>query len=110
MGGLELYERHTRLTGVPMALMLALALAAPFAVTGVARRGAALLTVSALALLVFPILTSSYDWRYVVPILGPLSLAAALGADALRRRYRRGSRRARAVPRDPDRLDAVPAG
>ena len=88
MGGLESYERATRLTGIPMALLLLLALAAPFAVARERRPAAALLAAAAYALLVFPILTSSYDWRYVVPALPLLAGAAAAGAAGLAARTR----------------------
>ena len=49
-------------------------------------------------LLLFPIATTGYDYRYVIPALGPLFAAAALGGWGI---GGRGSRRARgaAIPR-----------
>jgi hypothetical protein len=89
------WERSTRITGLPMLLLLLLALGAPVLAAGRARRGAVLLAVSAVVVIVFPILVLSYDWRYVVAAFAPLTGAAAIGATALTARLlaRRDERR-----------------
>ena len=73
------YEKITRVQGPLMVIVLLLALAAPWITPFAARRLAALMAATAFALLVYPILTHAYDARFVVPALGPLSAAAALG-------------------------------
>jgi hypothetical protein len=79
ISGLEEYERATRLEGPVMALLLALALAAPFVTRGLERRGAVLLLATSAVLLLAPILASEYDYRFVIPAFGPLAATAALG-------------------------------
>jgi hypothetical protein len=79
IGPLHAWEEITRLDGALIAVLLLLALAAPWAARGEARSGARLLTLVALVLLLFPIATTGYDYRYVIPALGPLFGAAALG-------------------------------
>jgi hypothetical protein len=79
IGPLKEWERLTRLVGVPMAILLLLCLAAPWLAIGRRpRAGATLFTLTALVLLVWPILTAGYDYRYVIPAFGPLGAAAAL--------------------------------
>jgi hypothetical protein len=80
------YERHTRLKGPLMLLVLVLALLAPLAAPRGRRGPAAVLTVAALGLLIAPIAGFHYDWRFVIPSLGPLTAAAALCVDGLARR------------------------
>jgi hypothetical protein len=82
------YESATRLTGVPMAIMLLLGLAAPLAARPGLRVTAGLLLASALGLMVMPILTSAYSWRYMVPAIPLLAGAAALAVDGLVARRR----------------------
>ena len=77
------YEALTRVEGGWMLLLLALAAVAPLAVPRRARAGAYLLVLMAFALLWFPIVTKGYDFRFVMPTLGPLFGAAGL---VLRRR------------------------
>jgi dolichyl-phosphate-mannose-protein mannosyltransferase len=77
---LETYERRTRIQGPLMVVVLLLAAVAPWLAPRPARRGAALVAVTALALLLYPIATHAFDARFVVPALGPLLAAAALGA------------------------------
>ncbi|MGA2470794.1 MAG: hypothetical protein ABSG64_08910 [Solirubrobacteraceae bacterium] len=72
------WEQVTRLQGALMVILLLAMLAAPWAVRGEARSGARLLVVATLALLFFPILTTGYDYRYVIPALGPLFAVGAL--------------------------------
>lgn len=82
------YEALTRVEGGWMLLLLALAAVAPLAVPRRARAGAYLLVLMAFALLWFPIVTKGYDFRFVIPTLGPLFGAAALGAWGLAHRAR----------------------
>jgi hypothetical protein len=88
MEGLRRYEGATRLTGVPMVLLIALALAGPLAASGRRRRGAVLATAVGATLAVAPVLAHEYDWRYAVAALGPLALAAAFGAEGIADRVR----------------------
>jgi hypothetical protein len=71
-----------------MLLLLAFAAIAPFVVPRRVRAGAILLVLMAFALLWFPIVTKGYDFRFVIPALGPLFGAAVLGAWAVARRVR----------------------
>ena len=87
MGLAEFYENVTRFRSVIMAALLVLAAAAVFVVPRALRAPAALLVVSSYLLLVFPVLTSSYDSRYVTPVLPLLTAAAAVGAWGLLRRW-----------------------
>jgi hypothetical protein len=81
------YERHTRLQGPAMLIVLVLALAAPLAAPRGRRGPATVLAAAALGLLIAPIAGFHYDWRFVIPALGPLTAAAALSADGLGRRF-----------------------
>ena len=107
---LEDYERATRIDGAVMIVVLLLALAAPWAAPVRARRVAALMSATAFALLVYPIATHAYDARFVVPALGPLVAAAALGGWGLisLRRTWRAPRRS-AGPPPPGGSDRSPA-
>jgi hypothetical protein len=67
---------------------LTLAIPAPWIVRGQARAAARLFALVGFALLIFPLLTKGYDFRFVVPPLGPLSVAAALSGWALWSRFR----------------------
>jgi len=78
MQPLRNWERLTRFDGVWMVLLLALCLAAPWVVPGRARSGARLLAAITLALLLFPLFTKGYDYRFVIPALAPLFATAAL--------------------------------
>jgi hypothetical protein len=80
IGPLKEWEKLTRITGVWMALLLLLCLGSPWLVPRRARAGAILFGVVALVLLFFPILTKSYDYRFVIPAFGPLFAVGALAA------------------------------
>jgi hypothetical protein len=82
------YEVLTRVEGGWMLLLLVFAACAPFVVPRRARAGAWLLVLTAFALLWFPIVTKGYDFRFVIPALGPLFGAAVLGAWPIARRIR----------------------
>jgi hypothetical protein len=82
------WDRSTRIDGPIMATFLALALLAPILARGVARRAAWLFGVTALVLMFGPVFASEYDWRFVIPALGPLSATTAIGGWALFERAR----------------------
>jgi hypothetical protein len=89
VAALTKWERITRLVGVPMAILLVLCLAGPWLALGRrARAGTALFTLTTLVLLLWPILTAGYDYRYVIPAFGPLLAACALSAWGLAVRIR----------------------
>ena len=79
-------EQDTRLDGPLMVIVLLLALLAPFLASGGARRVAITLGLFTLVLLLVPILTVSYDYRYTVPAFGELTATAAIGGYELWRR------------------------
>jgi 4-amino-4-deoxy-L-arabinose transferase-like glycosyltransferase len=80
--GFFAYESVARLSDVRIALLLLLALLAPLLTAGVVRRGALMIFSSALLLIMFPILVNMYNYRYIVPILPLIAVAAALGLAA----------------------------
>ena len=83
LGGLEAYERATRLDGVPWLVLLLLGLCGPLALRGAERRAAAMAAAVAVVLTVTPIAIHAYDWRFQLVALGPLSIAAAFGLGAV---------------------------
>ncbi len=83
------YVRTFAAQGVPMAILLALAIVAPLLVAHGRRTMPTLLTLLALALLIVPVATQVYDARYAVGALGPLSVAAALTLHGARQRLAR---------------------
>jgi hypothetical protein len=95
IGPLKKWERLTRLDGPLIVVLLALCLAGPWLLSGTARRGMALFGATALALLFVPILTTGYDYRYVVPAFAPLAAACALAGWGLAARV--GAHRRRRI-------------
>jgi len=95
------WERLTRLQGPLMVVLLLLCLAAPWLAIRETRAGARLLTPIVVVLLLFPILSKGYDYRFVIPALGPLYASAALGGHGLYVRLARlrARRRAAGAPR-----------
>jgi 4-amino-4-deoxy-L-arabinose transferase-like glycosyltransferase len=83
------YERDTRIEGPLMALLLALALAAPILTSGRRRRSALFFLIATAVLLLGPIFLSEYDYRFTIPAFGPLAATAAIGASAAIGRTRR---------------------
>jgi hypothetical protein len=79
------YERHTRLGGAVMFLLLGAALAGPFVLRGRTRTAAVFLGLTALLSITVAIATNSYDARYACPTFGPLAASAALGGWGLAR-------------------------
>jgi hypothetical protein len=102
------YSRIAKLEGIPLLLVLLLAVSAPLAVGPGRRAMAALFAVTGLVLLIAPVATQVYDARYAIPALWPLVVAAAMAlprvarvpATAVRRLRREASLRAEASP-DP---------
>jgi len=88
IGPLLEWEKLTRVTGVWMALALALFLIGPWVLSGRARAGMILFALTALALLFFPIFTKGYDYRFTIQAFGPLVAAAALSLWGLQGRLR----------------------
>ena len=88
IGVLEEWERDTRIDGPVMAVLLLLALLAPVLARGPERAATGLFGVTALVLLVGPIAISEYDWRFVIPALGPLTATSAIGGWELWSRLR----------------------
>jgi hypothetical protein len=104
---LKTYDSHTHVAGVFMAVLIVLAAVAPLvAPRHGPRRRALLVTMFAFAVLLAPLATVDYDYRYVIPATGPLAAAAAVGAAGLWRRWvmpaarRRGADR-RLAPGEP---------
>jgi hypothetical protein len=87
------YERHTRLEGLPLVLLVLLALGGiPLARDG--RLAISLLAVGvAGAIMLGPLVYAQFDARYVVPGYGALAMAGALGAATLWERVARRVRR-----------------
>lgn len=88
IGALEEWEKLTRLSGVPMALLLCLVLASPWLAPAGLRAAAVLFGLVGLLLLFAPILTKSYDYRFVMPTLGPMFAVGAISAWGLWLRIR----------------------
>jgi hypothetical protein len=89
---LKRWERITRVDGVWMVILLLACLAGPWLVVGRARPGTALFAATSLALLFFPIFTTGYDYRYVIPAFGPLLATGALAGWGLLVRVRAARR------------------
>jgi hypothetical protein len=87
------WEAMTRVVNFWMALMLALCLAGLWTLKGRPRAGMILFAATALFLLVFPIVTKGYDYRFVIPAFAPLAAAAALGGWGLGSVITRGKHR-----------------
>jgi hypothetical protein len=77
--GLLAWERLTRIQWFLMVLLLVACLAGPWLVPpGRARSNLWLFASVSLAILLFPLFTKSYDYRFVIPVIGPGFAAAAL--------------------------------
>jgi len=74
------YERHTRIQGPVMVILLLLAVAAPLLTSGRQRRAGLLFGAATVVLLAGPIFVSEYDYRFTIPAFGPLAATAAIGA------------------------------
>jgi hypothetical protein len=111
---IKTWDRDTRLEGPAMVLVLLLALLAPILARGLPRRLALLCAIYAAVLIVGPILTLEYDWRFMIPAFGPLTAGAAIGGFEVVTRLVHVARAARARRRSgdsaPPRQAAPPAG
>lgn len=76
----KVWEASTRIVNLPMILLLLLTMASPWVLTGRARSGAILFGATALMLLFFPIVTKSYDYRFVIAAIAPLVSSGVLSA------------------------------
>jgi hypothetical protein len=85
VGAFKVWEAITRIVNFWMALLLALCLAGPWVLSGRARAGMILFSATALMLLLFPIVSKAYDYRFVVPAFAPLVAAGVLAAWGLTR-------------------------
>ena len=90
IGPLKSWEKLTRFDGAWMIVLLALCLAAPWVSDGPTRSPARLLAVVSMVLLLFPLFTKGYDYRYVIPAYGPLFATASLAGWGIYVRLRRG--------------------
>lgn len=80
---LDFYERHTRVQGPLLIVMLLAALAGVPLLTGRVRAGAILFTLTAICSVVLAEAGNGYDARYGYPAFGLLAAGAALGAWAV---------------------------
>ncbi len=96
---LKSWDRDTRIEGPFMAIVLILALLAPFLARDGPRRLAILCAIVSAVLILAPILVTQYDWRYMIPVFGPLTAGAAIGGFEIWRRVasRLRPRRARSA-------------
>jgi hypothetical protein len=83
---LKSWDRDTRIEGPLMVIILILALLAPFLASGGPRRLAILCGIVSAVLIVAPILVLDYDWRFMIPVFGPLTAGAAIGGFEVWRR------------------------
>jgi dolichyl-phosphate-mannose-protein mannosyltransferase len=95
---LTTYERHTRVDGPLIVVLLALTFAAPFLLRGRERAAAVLFGLTALLSISLAVAAHEYDARFTVPTFGPLAASAALGGWGLVARIRREIQERRAGP------------
>ena len=88
-GPFRSWEKLTRITGVPFVVLLVLSLLAPWSVRGDARSETRLIVGTTLVLLLFPLFVRGYEYRFVIPLLGPFVVGASLGGWGLLQRLRR---------------------
>jgi hypothetical protein len=100
-GPFRRWEKLTRITGVPFVLLLVLSLLAPWSLRGDARSETRLIVGTALILLLFPLFVRGYEYRFVIPLLGPFVLGASLGGWGLAQRLRRLSATSQSSRRSP---------
>jgi hypothetical protein len=93
IGALREWEKLTRLSGVMMGVLLLLLFASPWLAPPGLRAVAILFGLVSLLLLFVPIFTKSYDYRFVIPTLGPMFAVGAISGWGLwlRVRIRRGA-------------------
>jgi hypothetical protein len=110
LGPLDFYERHTRVQGALLVLMLVAALAGAPLLSGRLRASALLFTLTAICSVTLAEAGNGYDARYGYPAFGPLAAGAALGGWAVARRLAgaglgswKGSSERAPQPASPDR-------
>jgi dolichyl-phosphate-mannose-protein mannosyltransferase len=96
---LQDFQRATRIQGIALIVLLALAGTALVVGQGMVRRSALFLGAAAIGQAFVPVASISWGFRYGVPSLGPLAAAAALGIHASLERARQGGRLGGALPR-----------
>jgi hypothetical protein len=96
LAALDDYERHTRIQGALLVLMLLAAIAGIPCLAGRARAAGLLFTLTALGSICLAVATNSYDARYAYPTFAPLAAGAAVGAWGIYARLRVAWRRHRA--------------
>lgn len=87
--GLRTYQRIVRVNGWELLAMFAFGTAGAVLARGRVRWGLILLLAVGLDLLVVPTLTNA-EWRYAVPVIGPVAASAAVGAWLAVERLRAG--------------------
>jgi hypothetical protein len=92
------FERHTRVDGPLIVVLLVLTFAAPFVLRGRERWAAVLFGLTALLLISLAVAAHEYDARFTVPTFGPLAASAALGGWGLASRIRREVAKRRGGP------------
>jgi hypothetical protein len=85
--GLNQYQRILRVNGVLALILLVVGIVGTFAATGAVRWVLVLLIATSFELTVMPALTHA-EWRFVLPAMGPIAAAGALGGWSLARRLR----------------------
>lgn len=98
LGPFETWEAMTRVVNVWMAALLALCLVGPWVLSGRPRAGMLLFAATGLMLLFFPIVTKSYDYRFVIPAFAPLAAAGALAGWGLATRVAQSVQPTKAEP------------
>ncbi len=85
---LDFYERHTPIQGLPLVLILLLAVIGAPLLPARVRAAAFLFTLTAIGSVTLAAAGNSYDARYGYPAFGPLAAGAALGAWGIASRLR----------------------
>jgi hypothetical protein len=78
------YQRVARMHGWLLAVLAVLSLLGLFAARGRAARAQWLMTLAAVALILFPVATTTYNIRYALPAIPLFAMAATLAAWSLR--------------------------
>jgi hypothetical protein len=97
-GSLDFYERHTRIQGALLIVMLVSAAAGVARLAGQQRVAALLFALTAISSVTLAEAGNGYDARYGYVAFGPLAAAAALGGWSVAARHRRQSSARRTVP------------
>ena len=93
------YERHTRVQGALLVVLLVAAIVGAPLLTGRTRSAAILFTLTAIVSATLAVAGNTYDARYAYPAFGPLVAGAALGAWGVATRLRQEVQRRWSGPR-----------